>query len=307
MSHFHFLRPWYLLLLMPLLIFSIQLWKQSQQNGAWEKICDAHLLPHLLQRKEGAPRHWALLYLLLATFFLCISLAGPCWNRVPIPVFKSLDPKVLVLDLSATMLSKDLSPDRLTRAKFKLQDLLQQKTNGQWGMVVFTEQPFVVSPLTDDAKTILSLLPELTPNIMPVDGYNLPSALNEAATLIDQAGYTHGQILVLTAATPDIKAENVVAGLAKKGIKTSIMPITNESQPNALYQTFARKGEGQLVLFTDARALQNWVAQGSSKQWMHKAKGAIPLWRDEGRWFLIPVLCCLIPFFRRGWFARVYA
>lgn len=50
-SDFHFLRPWWLLLILPLLGFILILWRQNPKLQAWTEICDPHLLNHLVQKR----------------------------------------------------------------------------------------------------------------------------------------------------------------------------------------------------------------------------------------------------------------
>jgi len=48
MSLFHFLRPWWFLLLPPLLALLWLFWRRRLQSRSWQEICDPQLLPHLL-------------------------------------------------------------------------------------------------------------------------------------------------------------------------------------------------------------------------------------------------------------------
>ncbi|QEY50041.1 vWA domain-containing protein [Legionella longbeachae] len=306
MTTFHFLRPWWLLMIMPLLGLTLVLWRQKPKLHAWTEVCDPHLLNHLLQKKEQGQRVGSLLCLIFSLLFMILSSAGPAWYKLPVATYKPIQPRVLVLDMSENMMVNDLSPSRLSRAKFKLHDLFAHKDAGQFGLVIFTSEPFVVSPLTDDGQTISSLLASLTPDIMPVTGQNLHSALNEASTLIKQAGYNQGQILVMTADSPSSESIALAKKLAESGIYSSIMPIKADQNLNPLFQKFAQEGEGQLIKYTsDSSDLDQWLNSGNTNKFALSQNEDIPLWRDEGRWFLIPALLLLLPVFRRGWMQRV--
>lgn len=243
MTDFHFLRPWWLLLILPLLALLFILWRQKPKLHAWSEICDPLLLDHLIQKKEHEHGIGALLCLFLSMLFMILSIAGPAWYKLPVSTYKPVQPRVLVLDMSDTMLEGDLTPNRLGRAKFKLHDLFARKNVGQFGLIAFTSEPFVVSPLTDDGHTISSLLSSLTPEIMPVRGQNLESALNEASQLIKQAGNNQGQILVLTADSPSFEAIALAKKLAVSHIFSSIMPVKADKNLNPLFQHFADEGE----------------------------------------------------------------
>ena len=305
-ADFHFLRPWWLLMIVPLLGLALILWRQKPKLHAWSEVCDPHLLNHLVQKKGQGQRMSALLCLLCSILLMIVSIAGPSWYRLPVATYKPMQPRVLVLDMSDNMMATDLTPNRLSRAKFKLHDLLSRKEVGQFGLVVFTGEPFVVSPLTDDGHTILSLLASLTPDIMPVTGQNLGSALNEASNLIKQAGYSQGQILVFTADSPSNESIALAKKLAATGIYSSIMPVKADTNLNPLFQRFADAGEGQLVKYTaDSSNLDQWLEASNNNEFVLSKDEDIPLWRDEGRWFLIPALLLFLPVFRRGWMQRV--
>lgn len=305
-TDFHFLRPWWLLMLLPLVGLTFALWRQKSKLHAWSEVCDPYLLNHLLQKKGQGQRMSSLLCLLVSLLLMILSGAGPTWTKLPVPTYKPIQPRVLVLDMSEQMMLDDLTPNRLSRAKFKLHDLLAHKDAGQFGLIVFTSEPFVVSPLTDDGQTISSLLTSLTPDIMPVTGQNLTRGLTEASQLIKQAGYDQGQILVLTADSPSSEAIALAKKLARSGIDSSIMPVTAENDLNPLFERFAHAGDGQLVHYTsDSSDLDQWLKSSTSYQLSLSTDEDIPIWRDEGRWLLLPALLLLLPVFRRGWMQRV--
>ena len=305
-SDFHFLRPLWLIAIVPLLGLGILLWRQKPKLQAWDAICDPHLLAHLMQKSGQNKRMGALSCVLLSLLCLILSIAGPAWLKLPVATYKPIQPRVLVLDMSEQMLVDDLSPNRLARAKFKLHDLFSRKGVGQFGLVVFTGEPFVVSPLTDDAHTISSLLSALTPDVLPVKGQNLDTALQEANQLIKNAGFTQGQILVLTADTPSLESILLVKSLANQGVSTSIMPMTANPNLNPLFARFADSGDGQLLTYSsDANNLESWLAHNNKQRLALNQQDEIPLWRDEGRWLLIPALFLLLPIFQRGWLYKV--
>ncbi|MCW8387284.1 VWA domain-containing protein [Fluoribacter dumoffii] len=305
-ADFHFLRPWWLLTILPLFGLIWILWQQKPKLHAWSEVCDSHLLNHLLQKKGPGQRLGSMLCLFTSVLFMILSIAGPAWYKLPIATYKPVQPRVLVLDMSDNMMANDLTPNRLSRAKFKLHDLFAHKDVGQFGLVAFTSEPFMVSPLTDDGRTISSLLSSLTPDIMPVAGQNLGSALDEASNLIKQAGYNQGQILVLTADAPTNDAIAIAKKLAASGIHSSIMPVKADKNLNPLFGRFADAGNGQLVRYTpDSNDINQWLNASNNNQFALSKDEDIPLWRDEGRWFLIPALLLLLPVFRRGWMQRV--
>lgn len=307
MENFHFLRPWCLLFLIPLVLLFWRSWRIKRSLNAWVEVCDAHLLAHLVQHKSSQTRHFALLLLFTAGIWMVIALAGPTWQRLPVPTYRQNVARVVILDMSEAMMEKDLKPDRLTRAKFKLHDLFSRKEDNQVALVVFTGQPFVVSPLTEDSHTIDALLDMLQPDIMPVGGQRLDTALQEAAKLIQQAGFTKGQLLVLTPGLPEAQALKTAETLAAIGIDTSILPLISDKSLLPLFEPLARAGKGMVLPFSDNETdLDQWITETkNAQQEMVETDNFLPVWRDEGRWFLLPALLTLLPVFRRVWLIRV--
>jgi Ca-activated chloride channel family protein len=305
-AELHFLRPLWLLTIIPLLGLVFILWRQAPKLQGWSEICDSHLLEHLLH-SQGEKKHLSPVLLLIGSFiFLSISLAGPAWHKLPVATYRPVQPRVLILDMSENMMNTDLTPNRLSRAKFKLRDLLSRKEVGQFGLIVYTGEAFVVSPLTDDGQTISSLLSALTPELMPVSGQKLEDALNEASRLIKQAGYNHGQILVLTADTPSTAAINEASKLSAQGIDSSILPVRADKDLNPLFARFAQSGGGQFLPYSsDSNDLDQWINSAAKEHFQKNTQDEIPVWRDEGRWFLIPALLLFLPLFQRGWLQRI--
>ena len=306
MAEFHFLRPYWFLMIVPLICLTGYLLKQIPAMHAWQAACDSHLLPYLVQNYSRSKRTFSLLLLLASAFFMMISLTGPTWSRFPVPVYQQMQPRVLLLDLSDEINERDLSPDRLSRAKFKLHDLLLHKDLGQFALIAYSEEPFVVSPLTDDGKTIDELLASLSTDIMPVQGVRLDTALEQAKQLVIQSGVNYGQILVLTPNAPDAASIRTAENLARQNFHTSILPIVKKAT-NPQFARLARAGGGTLLQLSDTSAdLEQWIANTkAAQQYAANQNNDIPVWRDQGRWFLLPAILFLLPIFRRGWLQRL--
>lgn len=308
----HFLRPEWFWGFVPLLLIGALWLRQKSVSHAWRKQCDKHLLPHLVQSSGTKITNFSKILLLLSASFLLLCLTGPAGKKLAAPTYHTNHPRLILLDLSDDMLKTDLKPNRLTRAKFKLHDLFKkaQEDKGQFGLMVYTNEPFVVSPITQDAETIDALIHELSPAIMPVDGNSLSAAIQEGGALMEQSGIAQGSILVLTGMPPSKEA--VQAALAthdKKNITLSILPITQSKTLEPAFQAFAKAGGGDLLKFThNDKDIDTWLRQ--NRDYAHDTQAndtyTIPLWRDDGRFFLIPALFCLIPVFRRNWLMRMF-
>ncbi|MBM4370299.1 MAG: VWA domain-containing protein, partial [Deltaproteobacteria bacterium] len=99
------------------------------------------------------------------------------WTR------KGLD-VAIALDLSASMLTRDLEPDRLGASVLELEDLLGRLNGGRVGLVPFAGVAFQQCPLTSDFGAIRIYLRDLSPADLPVPGTAVGRALTEAMDLL---------------------------------------------------------------------------------------------------------------------------
>ncbi|MEC8941028.1 MAG: VWA domain-containing protein, partial [SAR324 cluster bacterium] len=170
MSEFHFLRPLWLLAIPLVWLLVFRLLGKWWSTANWERIVEPHLLQFLAitpAKQKASLLPWIMCF---AGTLLLLSLAGPVWEKVPQPLLQKSQARVLVLDLSFSMLATDIKPTRLDRARFKLEDLLKRFVEGDTALIAYAGEAFVISPLTHDPATIAALLPGLHPNIMPVPG-----------------------------------------------------------------------------------------------------------------------------------------
>lgn len=219
------------------------------------------------------------------------------------------------------MLAEDLRPSRLTRARFRIADLLAQTEEGQTGLVAYAGDAYVVSPLTNDTNTIASLLPALGPEVMPVTGSRADKAMTLAAALLQRAGFERGEILLVTDAT-DSRAEAKARELADRGIVTSVLGVgTAEGAPIPSGTGFVSDRSGNVVIARlDEASLQRVANAGAGRYsqisatmqdtapWMSleggefaRREGSLDQrWKDAGPFVLLLLLPLVLMGFRRG-------
>lgn len=197
-TNFHFLRPEWFLALIPALVLYIAVKRNTSKKSGWQSVIPSHLYQHMVVgkfTKGQKPPFWLLA---LGWLLAVVALAGPTWERLPQPVYQLKMGHVIVMDMSLSMRATDITPDRLTRAKYKAIDLVNQISEGEMGLVAYAGDAFVVSPLTQDAANITTLLPSLSPEIMPVPGSDPLLGIETAVELLINAGYSKGMIYWIT-------------------------------------------------------------------------------------------------------------
>ena len=125
LQQFHFLRPGWLLLLLPAAFLMWSVYKRSDSLRAWKKVISPHLLQHLLVREGGENGRWKPVYLLgLGWLAGILALAGPSWQMQPSPFSEDQAAMFIVMKVTPEMLAQDIQPSRLQRSVLKIHDLL---------------------------------------------------------------------------------------------------------------------------------------------------------------------------------------
>ena len=325
LADFHFIRPYWLLAIIPFVVMVTLMLRNKLSQGNWSAVCDAELLPFLLQEKAVNPSRWVLTTGAFAALLVIIALAGPTWQRLPSPVFRNESALVIALDLSRSMDAEDIKPSRLIRARYKIADILKQRKDGQTALLVYAGAAFTVTPLTDDTETIDSQLSALTTDIMPSEGNNTSIVLEKAVELFKQAGLQKGQILLVTDSVDSDKTLATVKALDNYTL--SILGVgTTEGAPVALPEGgFLKDEQGTIVVpKLDASALAKLAQAGKGVYQTITANDAdiqtllsaadkpvqqegkenknllLDQWEDKGPWLLLLVLPLAALSFRKG-------
>ena len=247
---FHFLRPAWLLALLPLALLAWRAWHRPVAAPAWARACDPELLQALVGERPPVSRLPRLLMCAVAVVAV-LALAGPSWQRLPSPVFETTESRVLVLDLSASMNADDIRPSRLARARYAATDLLRGLPEGRFALVAFAGSAFAVAPLTTDRETVRHLLDSLTPELMPVPGGRIGEGLAAAHELLRNGAAVDGEVILLTDSTPDAaalaQAEALALGAANSdephrhfpGNRPSVLISWDKTTPYALGRLLA--------------------------------------------------------------------
>ena len=269
------------------------------------------------------PWPWLALLWTLAAF----ALAGPSWERNQTAAYRAPADWVFVLDLSPSMAAADVTPNRVTRARYALDDLLSAAHDARVGLVAFSDEAYIVTPLTQDVATVRALLPPLAPDIMPSPGDHLAPALNQAEKLLQGTASNDQRIVVLTDGFDDPAAVlSAAARLKSRGVTLSVVGIG--TQAGAPLQNvdghFAKDAQGRSRLARlDTDQLQQLANTGGGgyvdiaqltglinylQTAPHSAGGAVAAegvevshWRDGGVWLLPALLLLAALLARRGW------
>lgn len=224
-GHFHFIQPLWLLALLPLAGILWLIARHHHANNPWRKLVDAQLLPLLMDEQKTHRSKMPIWLLSVGWLLAVLALADPTWEQKPQPLRQTSSSRVLVLDLSRSMLAPDLKPSRLVRARFKVEDILAHDAEGQTGLVVFAGDAFTVSPLTRDADTIRAQLRALHPSIMPSQGSRADLGLLKALELLHGAGVKNAQVILIADGVEGDKTISAARQLRDSGFEVSVLGV----------------------------------------------------------------------------------
>lgn len=326
MADFHFIRPLWLLAL-PLLLIILYLLKQLKvSSSGWQQVLPAHLSTKLItaNSKQGQFSLWLPAIIFSLTV---IALAGPTWQKISQPVYKLRQGSVIIMDMSNSMYATDLSPNRLTQARFKAIDLLTKLNEGDVGLIAYAGESFVITPLTEDINNIRLLLPSLSPELMPVQGSNPLHALTMANDMLLNAGHMKGDIYWLTDDVDNYDVKEIsqfintiehrinILGIGTSAPAPIKMPdgkllkddsgnIVLPHLPKQALQGIAQRAGGSYSSITTTSAdIETLISQRNLEHKTNTQEQAMSQgdqYREAGPYLVLVLLVLLLPYFRRG-------
>lgn len=292
----HLERPTWLLTLIPVAILWLLARRSSDPVLQWRRVIDPALLPYLLTGNDRRARIVPADWLFAGSVVAAIAIAGPAWQREPSPFADAKPPVAIVLKVTPSMLTEDLAPTRLDRARQKLADILAAREGASTALIAYAGSAHLVLPPTPDSAVVLDLAKALSPQIMPKPGDDLAGALALARRVLAGTGQG-GSILLL--------ADAVASSLPAQSAGSQALTILAVHGPGAAASglTEAAKVLGGTLIATtpdqaDVAAVVRRLDRGDNAAGV---AGEGEHWREAGYW-LVPMLALLVLlWFRRGW------
>ena len=256
-----------------------------------------------------------------------LALAGPAWERLPQPLLVRDQARVILLDLSYSMLATDLQPNRLERARYKIEDLLNRFQEGQTAIVLYAGDAHTLVPLTEDVETIRTLLPSLHPSLMPVRGSRPDLAFENVIEMLNQVDIQNSHLVWITDGIDDQQVKPLQNLLSSQRHKLTVLAVGTPSGAPivlekgnylkdtdnnivipqldlALLRAVAEALGGQVLpVQYDDSDLERLVAYEEKDQGFQEQEEELTTdrWREEGPWLFVLLLPLVAMIFRRGW------
>lgn len=301
MSDFHFIYPWRLLgLLFVILIWFVPVASAS----AWQRIMDKPFARALIIGRERR------LTRVLPWLYICgvVALAGPSWQR-ELPAALTPESNVMVImQQDLAMYAQDMAPSRQERMQSKVAELMGKTPGSRYGLVVYSAQAFLTTPLTQDSNFFSLFLHAQTPSLLPegegsaLKGAielalkNLPASPRSIILIADTLTDSDVDYLEKIEAPLQIWVPGTSAGgalpekYADRGIDTRLDVKKFSQVRDAGLPVTLATGDSSDLDIIESHLNQSVTQQNNARQDLH--------WKNSGWMLVIPMLVLLF-FWRR--------
>lgn len=300
LQQFHFLRPAWLLLVLP--GFGLWwIWKKSEDPlRGWREQMDPELLEALV---TGGSRRGGLRVVLVMVGWLLstIALAGPSWRPEPSPFAEDASPLVILLKADESMDRPDPAPSRLERARLIITDLAEARKGQPLALIAYAGTAHLVLPPTEDTTVVAEMAAEISPAIMPTPGDRLDLALARAGEVLAKQDLAGSIVVFADSVDGDVAA--AVAAHRKGGrvplrfLALNLAASPEDTSLRAAAGALGAKVEALTADDTDIASVVRFAARPPVSR--AGGKDGERRWQ-EGGWYLVPVLALLVALgFRR--------
>jgi Ca-activated chloride channel family protein len=200
------------------LFFVFRLLKKQRTAGL-KLFASEKLLDRLTAAISPTRRRYKNILILGAVFMCFIALARPQYGYKWIEVKRKGIDLLFALDVSKSMLARDIKPNRLKRASLAILDFVQQLEGDRVGLMPFAGSAYLMCPLTLDYEAFQQTLAAAGPTIIPRGGTNLPELISKASeTLENEANH---KILIILTDGENLQGDSLssAARAAEKGVR----------------------------------------------------------------------------------------
>lgn len=206
---------WLFLLFIPLIAWYV--WSQRKANPSM-RMSSISAFKGLSTSWKVYVKHFSFVLKLAALSCLIIILCRPqTYDKWSMSDTEGTD-IVMAIDISASMLSRDLQPDRLEAAKKVASDFVAKRESDDIGLVIFAGEGFTLLPMTTHQATLLNTIHEISINMLDADGTAIGDGIATAINRIKDGKAKSKSIILLTDGTNNsgVVAPLTAAEIAQK-------------------------------------------------------------------------------------------
>ena len=243
-----------------------------QRRKRLQKIGDAALLKQLMPDVSKARREWKFGLLMAAIALMVVMLARPQMGSKVSNDKRNGIETIIAIDISNSMLARDVVPSRLDKSKMLVENLVDNFTNDKIGLVVFAGDAFVQLPITSDYVSAKMFLQSIAPSLITTQGTDVARAITLASnSFTQQHGVGRAIILITDGEDHEGGAEEAAKQARKKGINVFILGIgSTKGAPIPVGNgDYLKDASGNVVMTALNEQMCRSVAQAGSGTYIH--------------------------------------
>ncbi len=273
MIRFAHIEYLYAMAVIPVMIVAYILFARLRSKAA-ARFGNPQILERLAAEASRSKRVAKLVVLLGAVACLCVALSGPrIGTRLEEVKQEGVD-IFIALDVSLSMKSEDIKPNRLEKAKFEIRNLIERLAGDRIGLILFAGEAFTQFPLTTDYSAASMFLDIVDVDAVPVPGTDIGSAIERASESFDFEESTTKVLIIITdGESTEGDAFDAAEEAAKKGVLIYTIGLGSPTgAPIPVYNAggqqvdFKRDKAGAVVISKlDEPSLEKIASIGSGK------------------------------------------
>ena len=254
MFKFEHIIYFYGLLAIPIMLVLV-IWYFVSRKNKLKKLGEAKLVSNLIPYSSKRKRIIKVILFMLGFSSLIVALCNLQTGSKLTEVKREGADIIVCLDVSNSMLAQDLSPNRLTRAKYALEKMIDGLQGDRLGLVIFAGEAYVQLPITIDYSAAKLFLESIGPGMVPVQGTNIEAAIEKASeSFSNDEGKNRAIILITDGENHSSEAIAAAEKAGKNGIMINTIGIGSEKGvpiplvENGVVKGYRKDREGQTVI-----------------------------------------------------------
>ena len=187
----------YLTLIIPIVII-INWFYMAWRNKIQKYFSNNKLLDQISPNRSNFKLNLKLVLELFVILFLCIALANPKIGTELKSINREGVDIVFAIDVSKSMLAEDVAPNRLTRSKRIISEIINSLSSDRVGIVAYAAQAIPQVPLTTDFASVKNFLQVIDTDMLSSQGTSIDSALNLSVNFFDQNSDTNRVLILIS-------------------------------------------------------------------------------------------------------------
>lgn len=223
--YFENIDLFYALLLLPCLLF-VYIYYAKWRQKTQDKFADSSLIASIIPSYSGKKILIKQFCSLLGFFFLIIALVNPqIGSKLKVLKRKGVD-MVVAMDVSKSMLARDVQPNRLTKSKLMVSKLIDALKTDRLGIIVYAGKAYPQLPVTTDYAAAKMFLKTVDTDIVPTQGTAISDAINMAVDYLESSA-SKNQLLYIISDGEDHQegVDEAIKTAVDKGIKINTIGV----------------------------------------------------------------------------------